>query len=78
VQTDYVFDKIDANGDQAIDMQEWMEKFQEDAMNPMQQLREIVARSNMTWDDLAYRLGKKVTGPPMPIKYFRECIMRLD
>ena len=35
VQTDYVFEKIDANGDQVIDMQEWMDKFQEDAMNPM-------------------------------------------
>jgi Ca2+-binding EF-hand superfamily protein len=35
VQADFIFDKVDSNGDHMIDIQEWLDKFKEDAMNPL-------------------------------------------
>jgi hypothetical protein len=47
-------------------------------INPLQVLRDIVVKSNLSHEDILYRMKLRATDPPLSFAAFKESLKRLD
>ena len=66
----------EANGE--IDLNSWLSRIYEDNDNPLQMVREIVGRYDLTQDDLLHQMQLKPWDSAMDLAKLRKVIRNLD
>ena len=79
-EIDFLFDTLTGNSKQEIvlKLEHWTSRIFDDALNPLQLLRELVQAENLDPDDLLFQLKLKAWDEPLSFDRFYAAIRRLD
>jgi hypothetical protein len=77
-EIDALFNVLDANKDEELDIDEWRLKIYEDVNNPLQMLREIVSSHKLTPDDLIFKMHLRYWDAPLDFPSLCTALRRLD
>mmetsp|Transcript_23065 Transcript_23065/g.22459 ORF Transcript_23065/g.22459 Transcript_23065/m.22459 type:complete len:459 (+) Transcript_23065:1720-3096(+) len=77
-EIDALFNLLDLNQDDQLDLEEWKTRIYEDSLNPLQMLREIVSHNRLTPDDLIFKMHLRYWDAPLDFPHLCEALRRLD
>ena len=77
-EKDAVFDALDDNHDGVLELSEWRNHIYEDAQNPLQPLREVVRQSDLSVEDLLFKMNLRVWDEPLDFQRFSKALRMLD
>lgn len=79
-EIDFLFDTLTGNlkKDIELKLEHWTSRIFDDALNPLQLLRELVQAENLDPDDLLFQLKLKAWDEPLAFDRFYAAIRRLD
>lgn len=73
-----MFRLLDQDNGQVLDMHKWTQRIYEDAQNPLQLLREVIAANRLTADDLLDKMHLKVWDEDLGYDGFSKAMRMLD
>lgn len=77
-EIDFLFDLLAGPRDTELKLEHWTAKIFDDALNPLQLLRELVQAENVDADDLLFQLKLKAWDEPLAYERFKKAVSRLD
>jgi len=87
-QVDCLFDYVDSEKEGVIDAEKWEARVFDDRknhgliefldMNPLQYLRDVVNRHELTGEDLLHKMKKRIIDEPLSFPEFTTCLLKLD
>ena len=77
-EIDFLFDLLTSQQGTELKLEHWTSKIFDDALNPLQLLRELVQAENVDADDLLFQLKLKAWDEPLAFDRFKKSVSRLD
>lgn len=77
-EIDALFDMLDTKKDGALDVEEWKSRIYEDSLNPLQMLREVIIKNNITPDDVLFKTQLRIWDEPLDFSGLCVSLRRLD
>jgi hypothetical protein len=78
-EIDFLFDILASSVQvKEVSVTEWASKIFDDALNPLQLIREIIMADNMDADDVLFQMKLNPWDEPLEFPKFLTCVRRID